>query len=394
VRYLLLLLLAMGCAKRSDSAMSSDYGEPFSGLAYDEYDASGAYEAAPASASRSERAPAPKAASRPAPSPVADGRVAMDKAPEPAPPSPAARMVHYDGFARVRVTRVDEALDAVAKLAEGLGGRVERLSASDISVRVPAATFDQAFAAVLELGDVLDRTVRADDITEQFTAVDLRVKTLRATRDRLIALLAKATEENEKLLLLREITRVTEELDQLESQLRTLSDLAGMARISVQAVPREAFRGAGGPDVAGFEWIRRLSPFNRGVFDDDRRVDLPEAAGLVALSKKGPYIAESADGTVVWTLRRPNDPEGDATFWIASVEDRLSEDFAAVTRLEAGLFTCLVLHQAGVEEPYQWRICAQPVGKHLHVAQVYFPSAAQVERYESGVMAAIAGGSR
>ena len=400
MRWLFVFLLAVGCAKRPADADGIYYAEP---EAYDdmryEAEAVALGDAAPSAPARKSAAPRPSAASAPPPPPPpprmdAGGSSApQDPGPTPSEPSPA-RMVHYDGFARVRVTKVDEALDAVAELAEGLGGRVERLSGRDITVRVPADRFDEAFAAVLELGDVLDRSIRADDITEQFTAVDLRVRTLRATRDRLIALLAKATEENEKLLLLREITRVTEQLDQLEAQLRTLADLAGYARITLQAVPREAFTGSRGPDLAGFRWIQALSPFNRGVLGDDHRVALDDAEGLVALSKKGPYIAESADGVVVWTVRLPNDPDGDAPFWVAAIEDRLSEDFAAVTRIQAGGFTCLVLHQPGVDDPYQWRLCAQPVGKHLHLAQAYFPGPEQVERYEAAVMAAIEGGSQ
>lgn len=399
MRWLFVFLLAVGCAKRAADADGVYYAEP---EAFDDYGYAG--DAAPMAAREevavARKSAAPRASSAGAPPPppprppmtAVDSGVASDPGPTPAEPSPT-RMVHYDGFARVRVTKVDEALDAVAELAEGLGGRVERLSGTDITVRVPADKFEEAFDAALELGDVLDRSIRADDITEQFTAVDLRVRTLRATRDRLIALLAKATEENEKLLLLREITRVTEQLDQLEAQLRTLADLAGYARITVQAVPREAFTGRRAPDLAGFRWIWSLSPFNRGVLGDDHRIELPDAEGLVALSKKGPYLAESADGVVVWTLRLANDPEGDAAFWVASIEDRLSEDFAAVTRIEAGPFTCLVLHQPGVDDPYQWRLCAQPVGKHLHLAQAYFPGPEQVERYEAAVMAAIEGGA-
>ena len=47
-----------------------------------------------------------------------------------------------------------------------------------------------------------------------------------------------------------------------------------------------------------WNWKKRaaaLSPFRRAVFDDDFRVRLPETDGLVTLTPKGPFVAESKD---------------------------------------------------------------------------------------------------
>jgi hypothetical protein len=393
---LMVVLLLVGCAKRASDDMSYEASYDYDGYEPSYGGMEVAAERAPAAPSRQARprpSAAPSAMGGAPPPPVADAAISTPS--EPATQMASAnRMIHYNGFARVRVTRVDELLDQVAALAERLGGRVELLRGNQVSVRVPVDRFEAAFDEVLALGDVLARSVRADDVTEQFTAVDLRVKTLRATRDRLVDLLAKATEENEKLRLLNEITRVTEQLDNFERQRRTLADLADFARITVEGVPREVAAGVRGPDQQGFTWIRSLSPFSRAVFDDDKRIALVAPDGLVALSKRGPYLAESADGVVLWTLRVPNDPEGGGAFWVAAIEDRIAETFGVVTRIEAGRFTCLVLLEPGADEPYQWRICVQDVGRHLHVAQAWFPSPATVERYESDVMAAIAGGSQ
>ncbi|TVQ89593.1 MAG: DUF4349 domain-containing protein [Deltaproteobacteria bacterium] len=302
------------------------------------------------------------------------------------------RMVHYDGFARIRATRVDEALDAIAALAEQAEGRVERLSRTEVSIRVPGASFDEIWQGVLQLGDVLDQSVRAEDITEQFLAIDLRVRTHRTTRDKLIQLLEGELAESERLRLIHQLQRVTDELDRLERQLRTLSDLAGFARISVKVVPREAFQGSRSPELAGFAWIRRLAPFHRAPFDDVRRVDLPEPEGMVVLDKRGPFRAESADGVSLWTLRQPNDPVGEGAFWIQAIEERIGDDFEQTRSIEVGSWSCLALRPAA-EEPYEWRICLRPQGRHLHIAQAYFPGDKQIERYGAAIDAALAGGA-
>jgi len=314
-------------------------------------------------------------------------------APEPTEVAAPQRMVHYDGYAQLRVANPVDLLDEVVALAESVGGRTENLSGRQVSVRVPVAVFEDTFRKVLALGDVMHKTIRADDVTDQFLAVDLRVSNLKTTRARLVDLLAKATDENEKLRLLAEITRVTEELDAFQSQLRTLSDLAAMSRISVDAVPREAFANADNrPELHGFEWIRSLSPFNQGIWTDDKRVNLVVPDGLVALSKTGPFSAESADGVRLWTMRIDNDPVGDAAFWIDTVQDRIAPEFTNPSERTLGAWACVELDQPGSEEPYHWSVCVRTAGNKLDVAQVYYPSAELVERYGKAVEASLVGG--
>lgn len=331
----------------------------------------------------------------PPPPPPPPGEEPPPEEPEAAAP---ARMVHYDGWARMRTTDPADTLDQIAELAIEAGGRVDRLSGTQVTVRVPVATFEATWALILELGDVLDKRVRADDITDQYLAIDLRVRTLRTTQERLIKLLAKAKTEEEKLALLQQITRVTEELDATESRLRTLADLASMSRISVDAVPREAFgRYASGAELDGFGWLRSMSPFNHSVYADQKRVALSVPDEMVSLSKTGPFVAESADGAVLWTMRVDNDPVGTADFWIDALRERIGEEFDAVQdRMLAG-WACLEMDEPGADEPYHWRVCLRPSGnKHLSVAQAYFPTPEDLERYGTRIdeaLSSVGGGS-
>jgi hypothetical protein len=222
---------------------------------------------------------------------------------------------------------------------------------------------------------------------------ELRVRVMEDTLNRLVELLAKAQEEEEKMRLLQEITRVTEQLDTLRSQLRTISELAAMARITIEAVPREAFTGGGEePELAGFAWVRALSPFNRAVWSDDKRVRLETPEGFVALDDRGPYIAEAADGAVLWTMRVANDPVGDDAFWTAAIADRIAKEFADPASTSVGKWSCLTLDEPGAEEPYRWKVCISDEGKWLHVAQAYFPSPESVTRWSAAVDAALAAG--
>ena len=105
-------------------------------------------------------------------------------------------------------------------------------------LRVPVARFEEAMDAVLGSGEVVEKSISAQDVTDAFVAVELRLATLRNTQARLQALLAKSQDEQEKLMLVRQIQRVSEEIDRLEGQSRTLADLADLARINVSLLPR------------------------------------------------------------------------------------------------------------------------------------------------------------
>lgn len=370
---LLFTWLALGCASKSTASLAEMASPPTS--------ADYAFEA--------EGMPAPSARGL-----DTVGRGDLTAAPPPAEIRPSsatpdptpARKVHYEGWARMRVTRPDETLDAIADVATAAGGRVDRLTGSDVTVRVPVAEFDATWAAVLALGDVLDKSVRADDITEQFMAVDLRVRTLRTMRDRLVRLLGRAKSDEEKLALLQQITRVTEELDRTESRLRTLRDLAAMSTIRIEALPRETFAGTRQRgEYDGFAWIGALSPFNHGVWSSEKRIPLTSPDEMVALSKTGPYIAEGADGTVLWTMRVPNDPMGSSAFWAAAILDRFGDEFDDIEQSQPGGWACLELREPGAEDPYRWDVCVRDAGRHLNVAQAFYPGAEQIERYAPDV---------
>lgn len=380
LRFLCLLLVLVGCARKSGypAAEPGYYGD------YEEA-AEAVYDAAPAAKSGKSEAPPP----RPSASPAAGASPPADT-PEPEPsPAPAARMVHYDGWLQLRVSRVDAGVDAVKALAERHHGFVEAIGADFVRVRVPAAAFRVALDEARALGDVLDETVSAQDVTEAFTSTDLRLRTARATRDRLQALLARSEDEQERLQLLREIQRVTGEIDELEAQLRTLASLASLSRITVQLVPREALAWQGAEDeTAELAWIRALSPFRTDLALEAKKLDVPTPKGLVRLEPRGPFVAESADGTRAWSHRVENTPRGDAAFWLDALATRLGRDFATVERLEVGGWRLLRLVDRS-EEPYTWWIAVRVDGDRLLLVQALFPNAAQEARYGDAVRAAL-----
>jgi hypothetical protein len=402
----LTLLLTLGLWLLAGCMAKRDYGyaaeEPYYGE-YEDYD-EGYYggdmalaeEAAPSAMRRESRKSSGSAsrAAPPPPSAVAN----MDGAPPPEPQDPptpeqpkAERMVHYDGWMRLRVTRVQDTLDAIAKLAEDVGGKVERMAGGSITVAVPVARFESSFATIGELGDLLDKAITATDITDQFTSTELRLRTAETTRTRLQELLARATEENEKLQLLREIARLTEQIDLLKSQVELLSTLASFSRITVEALPRQAVgQGAQRDEPWGLGWIQRLSPFRQDVVAAGKLLKLDTPEGFVALDLKKRFVAESADGAVLRTGMLLNDPVGDTEFWLEAMKQRMEPEFTAITREDWGGYAVLRMVQ-GEEDPYVYVVAVRAEDKWLSLVEVYYPGLAQEERYGALVREVVEG---
>lgn len=401
-RWLVAILLAViwtACAPRHAPSADLYYGDD-GGYAEAEADYEVAMQraiapsAAPAAAPKRGRlggasaaASAPPAPPPPAPAEASDAEE-VDSAAE---PDRGPRMVHYDGTARLRVAKVRDAQDAITAIAAAAGGLVENQYRDAITIRVPVARFDATFAEVLEVGDVLDKRITATDVTDRFVATELRLQTAVTTRERLVELLAQAEDEKDKLFLIREIQRLTEEIDRLEGQSRALSSLASMSRITAALVPRAAvaWRGSG-DEAAEMQWLRALSPFDMDVARSGRKLTLAVPEGLVNLEERGHWVAESADGARVWSGVLRNDPRGDAAFWLAALAERLGPEFAAAEQGRVGDLSTLRLVSRD-DDPYVWVIGIRVVGERLHLVEQFYPSLAHEERHGSQVRAALGG---
>ena len=409
-RRLLTLLLSVlfcvwvtACAKRAEAPAEAYYYDDYGGapaVAADYGGADESYEREEMARSRSAPAPmAPggssasyKASTSPTATSGGEGKGSGGSSGGGVTVPKSTRMVFYTGYAQLRVTRPEELVDAVAKAAEARGGFVERRSLTSITVRVPVAQFEDAWREALGLGEVMSKSLTAQDVTEAFQDVELRLAAHQAMLVRYQELLAKTTEEQEKLRILREIQRLSEEIDLIQSQLRTLGSLAAFSRLTVEGVPRQALvERAVREEIEGFDFIQRLSPFRADVNYEGELLKLTVPEGFVALNDREHFSAESADGAILRATKLKNEPAGDAAFWIAAIQDRLGSEFASAERSEIGGFQVLRLVEPGADDPYRYLIAVRVEGKHLQLIEIVYPGAAQEERYNAAVRAVLAG---
>lgn len=174
-------------------------------------------------------------------------------------PQPKRRLLIYSGSIAVEVARADEACKSFLAMAEGLGGFLQNQTGTTMILRVPAKSFDELFAAARESGRVLSETRSANDVTEEFVDLGIRVDNARRARERLLEVLKLAKEVEDILKVEKELRRVTEEIERMEGRLKFLRDQVAMSTLEVafrsaQAAP-QAKRSA---RRSRFYWVQRV----------------------------------------------------------------------------------------------------------------------------------------
>ncbi len=180
-------------------------------------------QAAPGAPVTPAAAVAPRGAGPKAPAPTTPKPV--EKAPATAPVAP---LLIYTGELALQVDEGEVALtiDKAISLAESLGGYLAGRKDTSVQVRVPSARFRDAFTHLEKLGEVLHRGVTADDVSEQYSDLEVRLTNLRATRQRLQELLARAGAIPDVLQVEKELERVAAE-ESSRSRARCASSARG-----------------------------------------------------------------------------------------------------------------------------------------------------------------------
>ena len=129
-------------------------------------------------------------------------------------------------------------LDRVAEAATAMGGFLIRRTDTSVQVRVPSPRFREGLRQLETFGEVLHRSISADDVSEEFHDMEVRLQNLRAVRQRLEQFLARAANMQEALTIERELERVTREIDTIEGRMRFLSARVAFSLVTVNVRER------------------------------------------------------------------------------------------------------------------------------------------------------------
>jgi len=149
------------------------------------------------------------------------------------------------GEVTLQVTDVTLATSKVRALVLQLGGYVggvqagTRDEAATLTLRIPAARFDDALSGLHDIGDkVLVEATREEDVTSAVVDLEARLKNLQTSEAQYRSLMAKATKIEDILSVQSRLDDVQGQIEQLSAQLKQLSNQADLSTLTVTLQPQ------------------------------------------------------------------------------------------------------------------------------------------------------------
>ena len=153
------------------------------------------------------------------------------------------------------VADTEAAVEGIETIASDVGGYLADVDLSkdrygdaevlrgSLTLRVPAASLDDALARLQGLAtDVSYLNVNRQDVTDQYSDLDARLRNLRATETELLALLTEVRQKpNAKaediLAVHRNLMQIREEIETLQGRKNLLDNQIGFSTIWIELIP-------------------------------------------------------------------------------------------------------------------------------------------------------------
>ncbi len=297
-------------------------------------------------------------------------------------------VIVYSAYLRLRVKRLIETVDAITAQAEKLGGYIESMTAQVVVVRVPVARFDAALAAFEGMGTVLQREVKSLDVTARFTDMAARLAVAQQSRERLLALLETTQDVQQRLRILEEIKRLSEQIETIQSTLGTLRKLADFSTLTLALEPVLAQHSTQ-VHRSPFPWVRSLEAHRATLTDGKKKIAYTVPTGFVLFEEDDAYRAQAADTSTMRAGVTENEPHGDAAYWMAAVDhEMIGRDEEPVADGVSGKLSWRA-YRSKDAQPRYYLVGVVADDDRLFVLEGFFPTAEAFERHKAAVLASL-----
>ena len=159
------------------------------------------------------------------------------------------RMIIWNAQISLTVKDAQEAMDRVQAMARQLGGYTvssESWLSDDqlntrLTIRVPAAKFEEAMAQLRGLGiKVNHESATSDDVTDEYVDLESRLRALEAKEAQLLKFLDQAEDTEAVLAVYEQLSATQVEIEQVKGRMAYLEKLSAMATITAELLPEAA----------------------------------------------------------------------------------------------------------------------------------------------------------
>ncbi|WP_419842448.1 DUF4349 domain-containing protein [Candidatus Poriferisodalis sp.] len=155
-------------------------------------------------------------------------------------PAAAGREIIYEAAISVESVDVAAAAAEATAIIRGLGGitfgqqtSTRGAAYTTLTFKLAPAHFDAALEQLSAVGELVNRTVSAEDVTEVVVDLDSRIRTAALSVERLREFLAQTTDMEGVAEIERELAQRETSLERLRGQLRTIRERVDLATIKL-----------------------------------------------------------------------------------------------------------------------------------------------------------------
>jgi hypothetical protein len=116
-------------------------------------------------------------------------------------------------------------------------GRSDERQTASVTIRVPSTNYQSAVDELRRLGEVREESSNANDVTEEYTDLESRMRHLRATEAQYLEFLTEAEDINTVLMLQDRLNAVRLEIEQIQGRINLLQNTTDLATITVHLEP-------------------------------------------------------------------------------------------------------------------------------------------------------------
>lgn len=182
-----------------------------------------------------------------APAPAADGQyLSSESGSDAADTSAVDRQVIVTGWVTITVEEPMDASAEAVRITESVGGRVDGRTeyapvngdkgSATLTLRLPADDLTETLDKLKALGEVQEVSLNSSDVTMVTQDLDARISALSASIDRLLALLATASDTETLITLETAISDRQAQLESLESERRYYADQVSLSTVTLNLV--------------------------------------------------------------------------------------------------------------------------------------------------------------
>ncbi len=165
------------------------------------------------------------------------------------------RLVIKNANLSIVVDNPAAAVEAITKMAEGMGGFVVSLNTyqttygpdstpaqqANMTVRVPAARLNDALSQIKALAvEVKSESMSGQDVTADYTDLQSRLTNLEAAEKQLQSIMAEATKTEDVLAVYNQLVYTREQIEVIKGQMKYYEDSAALSAITLDIIPNIA----------------------------------------------------------------------------------------------------------------------------------------------------------